>query len=346
MLAIAAIAVAGSSSPQPVTFGTGKSAFELSDAEITVFEHNTTQPAAMTHFWMTGAPAAGPNGTDSAIVRYYVDGEKTPSIEFLPPMAAGVGFGDATPNWGTAKIGRGSNLGGWFVNIRVPFSLNVRVTLAMPTGARGTAFVILRGCEECGPIRVGEFTLPPTARLRLHKLEAQPFAPLEFVPLVNLPTGDGVIYMHAIAASSASFNFWEGCYRMHTPHDAPWPGLVLSTGMEDYFDSAFGFNAGAFRLPSSGCTHRTLGEERVVSAQDGENVRTRPLNVSAYRFHEEDPLFFHNGVRYSWRNGDYINAKAHPDSPKCYIDQPGPGDKPVGVVLTTTVTAYTWVYTW
>ena len=36
----------------------------------------------MTHFWVTGA-----NGvTENTLVRYYIDGETSPSIAFLPPL--------------------------------------------------------------------------------------------------------------------------------------------------------------------------------------------------------------------------------------------------------------------
>jgi hypothetical protein len=46
--------------------------------------------------WMTGAEGdatAGP-WIQHTVVRYYVDGEDTPSIEFSPALAAGVGFDD------------------------------------------------------------------------------------------------------------------------------------------------------------------------------------------------------------------------------------------------------------
>ena len=43
-------------------------------------------PPAPPGHWATGA--------DNVTVRYYVDGEATASIQFKPPMAAGVGFGD------------------------------------------------------------------------------------------------------------------------------------------------------------------------------------------------------------------------------------------------------------
>ena len=84
--------------------------FKLTATETTVFEYAVGEGSTgvMTHFWMTGDPAPG-SGTDNATVRYYVDGEASPSIEFKPPMAAGVGFDDALPNWGNAIIGRGSD---------------------------------------------------------------------------------------------------------------------------------------------------------------------------------------------------------------------------------------------
>ena len=120
------------------------------------------------------------------------------------------------------------------------------------------AFVILRGCENL-PVTVGPTTLPANARLRLHKIENTVFTPLSWVPLVDIPTGNGLIYLVALAAQSASYQFWEGCVHLHTPHQQPFPGTVLSTGTEDYFDSAFGFDAGLYHYPTAGCTHRKGG---------------------------------------------------------------------------------------
>ena len=70
------------------------------------------------------------------------------------------------------------------------------------------------------------------------------------------------------------------------------------------------------------------------------------MELSAYRFHEEDPIAFTDGVKFQWRIGDIINAKTHPMSPKCFIEKLGPGDKVVGAPAPTTVTSYAWVYTW
>ena len=53
------------------------------------------------------------------------------------------------------------------------------------------------------------------------------------VPVVDMPTGNGLIYQTALAVQSANKHFLEGCYHLYTPHDEPFPGTVLSTGTED-----------------------------------------------------------------------------------------------------------------
>ena len=101
---------------------------------------------------------------------------------------------------------------------------------------------------------------------------------------------------------------------------------------------AYGYNGGVFHTPVSGCTVREGGD---FTGSGG-----KALRMSAYRFHDEDPLLFRDGVRMTWRVGDYMNRGAHPESPKCLIETPGPDDWPVGEVQDTTVTSYAWVYEW
>eukprot|EP01050_Picozoa_sp_SAG11_P013020 SAG11_NODE_1491_length_4810_cov_1.999363_7_plen_327_part_00 len=189
----------------------------------------------MTHFWLTGGPSPG-SGTDNATVRYYVHGEAVASIAFKPPMATGAGFDDLTV-WGTSKAGHGAKDGAWFINYRIPFQRHVRVTVQHP-GAPDSCYTIVRGCENL-PITVGPLTLPNTAKLRLYTIERALFQPLDWVPVVDLPSGDGLVLMTALAVESYNQNFLEGCYHLMTPHDQSFPGTVLSTGTEDYFDSAY-----------------------------------------------------------------------------------------------------------
>ena len=59
-------------------------------------------------------------------------------------------------------------------------------------GTPDSCYVIVRGCENL-PITVGAVTLPTTAKLTLHTIEEKLYKPLEWVPIVDLPTGDGLV---------------------------------------------------------------------------------------------------------------------------------------------------------
>jgi hypothetical protein len=128
--------------------------------------------------------------------------------------------------------------------------------------------------------------------------------------------------------AAGGLNFLEGCYHMYDPPTQPFPGTVLATGTEDYFDSGWYFNAGEFRMPVSGFTHMKQ-EEKVTE-------------WSGYRFHDMDPLRFHDGFRLDWRCGDLHYPMVN-GSGKCYAQTEG---EPVGNPNCDHVVSYGWVYTW
>jgi hypothetical protein len=215
-----------------------------------------------------------------------------------------------------------------FSNVsRVPFQKSIRVTGQLPpTSPDNLVFwVIVRGTENL-PTSFDGFQLPPTARLTLHKIENQTFAPLAWVPIVDIPSGHGLLLSHTLAVTSGNLNFLEGCYHAYPQHDQPFPGLIVSTGTEDYYISAYYFNAGQFHFENSGYTHF-------------KQVSSNLLEWSAYRMHDLDPIFFTNGFRFMWRNGDVNDDRGF----KCITDQ---GGHVVGSPTQSNVTSYAWVYTW
>jgi len=135
----------------------------------------------------------------------------------------------------------------------------------------------------------------------------------------------GFTFFSTLAVASGNLNFMEGCYRFYSPPNAAYPGVLLSTGTEDYFDSGWYFNAGEFHFPVSGYTH----------FKDSGGI-----TWSAYRFHEMDPLTFSNGFRFVWRNGDAVDPKT---GLKCFIET---GGNVVGSPTVSNITSYAWVYTW
>ena len=54
---------------------------------------------------------------DRSTFSYYIDGEMTPSVQFVPYMLVGAGFNDQTAPWGTKWFGKGAKGGGWFNNL-------------------------------------------------------------------------------------------------------------------------------------------------------------------------------------------------------------------------------------
>ena len=152
------------------------------------------------------------------------------------------------------------------------------------------------------------------------------YEPLAFVTALDVPSGSGVLFAHTLSVLSGNLNFLEGCYHAYTPHDAPFPGITVSTGTEDYYDSAYYFNAGQFRQSNAGLTHIRVNDSAA--------------ELSAYRLHENDGLFFTNGFRFVWRNGDVSDPKT---GYKCTLES---GGDPAGSPTKSLVNTYTWAYVW
>ena len=118
----------------------------------------------------------------------------------------------------------------------------------------------------------------------------------------------------------------EGCFHLYDDQHSDWPGMLMSTGMEDYFDSAFYFNGGDFHAPVSGSTHQVQTGNRT--------------EWSGYRFHEMDPIVFSDGIRFQWRNGDVTDPAT---GLKCTLKA---GGKVCGNPQPSEFKSYAWVYTW
>jgi len=272
----------------------------------------------MTHFWST-APFPV---LENTLVRYYIDNDMLPSVAFYPPQACGVGFNDQHAPWGLKWFGKGAADAAWYNNFRIPFGKKIRITVQSMNGTGGGFYIILRGLPNFA-FDIGGYPIPKTARMKLQVFDRD-VDPIAWVPIADIPGGSGLFFMHTLAVRSGNLNFLEGCYHQYSPYNQPFPGTILSTGTEDYFDSAWYFNAGEFWLDVSGFTH----------FKDNGNYVT----WSAYRFHEMDPLPFQNGFRLVWRNGDVLD----PAGQKCYA-QTG---YVVGSPTVSRVTSYAWVYVW
>ena len=251
-------------------------------------------------------------------IRVYVDGEPTASIDMDYWMGHGGGNLGAKEPWGVRQIGQ---LGGVYNNYRIPFGKGIRVTvqttatkLDSPIGS--SAWWIIRGTEGL-PIVVGGVRLPDAARLKLYRLEGYKAKPLEEFALCDV-RGAGALYQVVMACrglrrsgSWTDDSFEEGCIRAYI--DGAKRPEFLSSGLEDYFLGAGYFHQGKlYHTSVAGLTQLDKSNHSFI----------------AYRFHDEDPVFFQKGLRLTCRCGEELDGKTLHDPPE------------------TEYTTYTWVYQW
>jgi hypothetical protein len=295
------------------SFGTaGKQLNPLSaDKEAELFSY--TGKGCLTHMWFGGQF----HNDAYTRIRVYVDGETTASIDMELFLGAGIGFGDEAAPWGSEKMGRTGGGDNVYNTYHIPFGKSVRVTgqLAPGTPGRPLFWWIIRGVENL-PVKIGGVTLPDNARLKLYKVENYTAQPLEEVSMCDVK-GAGALYQVTIAAKGTRLSgtgnnngFLEGCVRAYF-NGSKTPTL-LSSGFEDYFLGTYYFNRGRYATAISGVTHLDLKHDE----------------VSAYRFHDADPIFFQNGFKLTVRDGEEVNG--HPIW------------NPPSAVYTT----YAWLYQW
>jgi hypothetical protein len=305
---------AGADALRPI--GTiGKSEHVLKGGqEAVLFEY--TGKGCLTHFWFGG----NFTGVEDTRIRYYVDGEKVASIDMDLYLGHGIGFNDNHAPWATKHVGKIGKRNGIYNNYRIPFGKSIRVTAQRSGTAEDNPPIwwIIRGVTNY-KITLGGVELPPKARLKLIRLENHVAQPLEEFALCDVP-GKGALYQVTIAAEGLGganeISYLEACMRAYTDgSDKP---LMLSSGLEDYFLGTYYFDTGRFYSDISGLTH----------------FDTEASRFSAYRFHDDDPLFFQNGLRLTCRCGE---------------SEHGTLDYNLGdleLPPKTRYTTYVWIYQW
>ncbi len=144
--------------------------------------------------------------------------------------------------------------------------------------------------------------------MKLNKLEDYTAQTLEEFSLCDTKSA-GLLYQVTIAARSERFEYLESCVRAYL--DGSKKPLFLSSGLEDYFLGTYFFNRGPYTNEVAGLTHKDPVDH----------------SFSAYRFHEEDPVFFQKGLRLTCRCGEQTERETWEAPPTSY-------------------TTYVWIYEW
>ena len=272
-----------------------------------------TGQGCLTHMWFGGDW----RGFEKTRLRVYVDGETHPSIEMEMGLGHGYGFGDTAAPWGTEKMGKTGHPSGVYNGYKIPFGAGIRVTAQRDAASPdGDAFWwIVRGTKNL-PVTLAGVRLPDRARLRLYTHKDFVAPPLEEFALCDVP-GGGALYQVTMAAESLrnvgdwkDISYLEAIVRAYV-NGEPAP-VLLSSGLEDYFLGTYYFNRGLYANALAGLTH--FDSEKNA--------------FSAYRFHDDDPVFFRAGLRLTCRCGEELNGAVLHDPPP------------------TRFTTYAWVYEW
>ena len=131
-------------------------------------------PGYLSHFWIT----CGLQFDKDTLVRYYVDGEQSPSIALHPLEAIGVFFLNGTSSggepWQTSLFGKTGQNGGVHWSWKVPFQHSVRVTIerslrlaADANAATDSRYLIIRGIRDATQFAVGDAMISMEQRPRL-----------------------------------------------------------------------------------------------------------------------------------------------------------------------------------
>ena len=286
----------------------------VDDAEAVLFEHEGE--GCLTHFWFGGNYA----GVEDTRIRYYIDGEEEASIDMDLYMGHGIGFNDNHAPWSNRHMGKIGRQNGVFNNYQIPFGQSIRVTAQRTTHAHGNPPIwwIIRGVEH-GRVHLGGMELPREARLKLVRNEGIEVEPLAEFDLCDEP-GEGAVFqvtMQAEGLEDGGVTYLEGCIRAYLEGgETP---ILISSGLEDYFLGTYYFDTGRFYNDTAGLTHFDQGAKR----------------FAAYRIHDDDPIFFSNGLRLTCRNWEKIHGELDRDAVNAY-------GSPQRVRYTT----YTWVYVW
>lgn len=222
--------------PAQITFKAGEPEYELCQQSGAGY---------VSQQWFTGTFGATGQGAEMVLIRFYIDGETSPSVSLFPYELAGtpsltsynISKSTNVHTWAAELWGRNS-ASSWINSFPVPFGASLRMTL-QHVGASGAATVYYQahGLLDAGQPTFGRLPLPVGARLVLQRNDLV-LPRLAYLPVANFSSGGGFLAAISIAFVAPNLNTLEGCFHFYPTASTPYPGQLHSTGTEDEFISS------------------------------------------------------------------------------------------------------------
>ncbi len=246
-------------------------------------------PGVIKSIWMTCFPET----SRWLILRFFWDGEDTPSIEV--PLGDFFCSGWCTPTYVAALPINVNPAGGYNCYFQMPFRTCARVTVENVGRESATLFYQINYDLAPVPQRAAYF--------HAQFNRTNPVAYKEPYVLAKGIAGKGQ-YVGTYMAWQANNNYWwgEGEIKFYMDGDAEFP-TICGTGTEDYFGGAWSFEdpKGTYKQ----YTNLYCGLNQVLNPGGAYKLNQR---FGMYRFHIADPIYFERSLAVTmqalgWRNG-------------------------------------------
>ncbi len=226
-------------------------------------------PGVIQHIWLVE------NLSRAHVLRFYWDGEETPSIEVPAPDFFAVGHETFAPVNSLAVVVNPRNAMNCYWPM--PFRSHAKVTLTNESATKDLDLVAYQISYQETEVPAGVGTLHAQYR-RSRTDTVNPYVILDGV------RGRGR-YVGTFLAWTQRKKGWfgEGEVKFYLDGDRDFP-TICGTGTEDYFGGSYGFPS-PFTGPYSGTT-----------LQANENAEP-PSRWSLYRWHIQDPINFQQDLR-------------------------------------------------
>ncbi|MEO7142699.1 MAG: glycoside hydrolase family 172 protein [Bryobacteraceae bacterium] len=242
-------------------------------AHQTVTMMDADGPGIIRHIWMATLPDWKGNGRAS-VLRFYWDGENTPSVE--TPMTDFFAVGHelfARVNSLAVVVNPRSAMNCYWP---MPFRKHARITFTNDSGNDLNLLTYQIDFEKTG--------IPPdTGYFHAQWRRATTERSHPEYSILDGVKGEGQ-YVGTFLAWIQHSDGWfgEGEVKFFIDGDKRFP-TIAGTGTEDYFGATYGFPE-TFSGPYTGCT---------LAQKDGNG----PPKWSLYRWHIEDPVIFHHDLK-------------------------------------------------
>lgn len=244
-------------------------------------------PGYIDNIWIGINDSSSTNARELSTISIYRDGEGSPSFVCCTGSLFMLFWGPT--GFSTRYIGAltYSDSGSGYIGHKIPWTENIKVVFTNGDAVNGITLYSDISYKTGSSINWGR-----AAHFLCNNIIASSVVKYTALTLLNI-TGEGLFYglCMSFEGGDSNYNYLEGAISIYIDGEGS-PSMVWS-GTEDYFLQGQYFSLGTtLNSDIAGCTTKGFDTEQ----------------VSAYRFHLDDPIPFNSSVKVTWTAGNATYA--------------------------------------